>query len=144
MERIFKKELIFDLALLLNRIIFGIFIVFGHGWGKLERIIEGDFQFSEVFGLPSWLNLILVVFAEVVCGIALLLGFQTRWASALLILTMFVAGFIVHGSHPFFMTNAEGGGSKELAILFMAGFIISFLLGGGKFSLDYTILKKRR
>jgi putative oxidoreductase len=139
----FTREFTTDLALLVNRFIFGLFIVFGHGWGKLERLIRGDMQFSDVFGLPPLVNLILAVFAEVFCGLALIIGFRTRWASVPLILTMLVAAFVVHGNDPLFMAHAAGGGSKELAILFLVGFLISFLMGGGKYSLDYLVFGKR-
>ena len=139
----FNRAFVLDLALLINRVIFGLFIVFGHGWGKLMRLLDGDIQFSGVFGLPPVVNLLLAVFAEVVCGLALILGFQTRWAAIPLILTMMVAAFVVHAAHPFFMANAAGGGSKELAILFLAGFLLSFMLGGGKYTIDYLIFKKR-
>jgi len=138
-----NKVCIYDLALLLNRIIFGTYIVFGHGWGKLERLLDGNIQFSSVFGLPPIVNLILAIFAEVLCGIALILGFRTRWVSIPLIATMLVAAFVVHGSDPFFIAKAGSGGSKELAVLFLAGFLTSLLLGSGRYSLDFILYRKK-
>ena len=41
---------------------------------------------------------------------------------------MFVAAFIVHFDDPF--------KNKELAILYLVGFLIIFLMGPGKYSID--------
>ena len=43
-----------DIALLLIRIIFGGAMIYGHGWGKLMRILGDDpIKFADPFGLRS-------------------------------------------------------------------------------------------
>jgi putative oxidoreductase len=132
-----------DLVALILRVGFGIFIVFGHGFGKLQMLLSGDIQFPPLFGLDPKINLIMAVIFEFVAGLALIFGLLTRLASLGLMGIMFVAAFIVHLSDPWFAMNAAGGGSKEMAVLYFLAFLVTFILGGGKYSLDALIFKKK-
>lgn len=118
------------------RLIFGLFLLFGHGWNKLVNIIEGNFDFTSVFGIPSTLTLILAIFAEVVCAGLLILGFKTRWVAAALLFTMVSIALTAHGSDPLFMSNANSGSSKEFALLYAGGFLAIMFIGGKKYSID--------
>lgn len=109
------------------RVSAGAFIL-THGIPKIIKVLTGDFQFADPIGLGPALSLILSAFAEGVCGLMVLLGLGTRFASIFLILNMSVAGFIFHIGDPF--------SGKEKAFLFLILFISTLLLGGGKYSLD--------
>jgi putative oxidoreductase len=104
-----------DLAALILRLGFGLFIVFGHGLGKLQMLLNGNVQFPALFGISPTINLILAILAELVAGIMVLIGLRTRLASIPLMTTMAVAAFMVHASDPLFAASAAGGGSKEFA-----------------------------
>ncbi len=107
-----------------------------HGVPKLKRLLAGEFQFGDPIGLGPEVSLGLAVFAEFFCSVLLILGLGTRLASIPLIVTMAVAAFIAHGADPF--------GRKELALFYLAVYIALFLLGSGKFSLDYFLKKKKK
>ncbi|MDZ7693924.1 MAG: DoxX family protein [Balneolaceae bacterium] len=115
------------MTVLLLRVTAGAFIL-THGIPKFIKILTGDFQFADPLGLGSALSLILSAFAEAACGLMVLLGLGTRFASFFLIVNMSVAGFIFHLDDPF--------SGKEKALLFLILFISTFLFGGGKYSLD--------
>jgi len=123
-----------DFSLLLVRIFAGGFMVFGHGWKKIERLFEGGEGFPDPLGVGGFLSIGLTVFAEVVCAIALLFGLLSRWASIPLMITMLVAAFIVH--------SGDGFGKQELPLIYFVGYLVIFISGPGKYSLDKQLLKK--
>ena len=97
------------------------------------KVVEGNWAFPEIIGMPSYVSLILAVLIEVGCSVLFILGIKTRLVSAILFLMMVSAIFIVHGSNPLFIAQAEGGGSKELAILYGIVYLTVALIGGGKY-----------
>jgi len=90
-------------------------------------------SFQIPIGLGSPVALTLAVGAEFGCSILLILGIATRLASIPLVITMGVAGFIIHAQDPF--------GKKELALLYGVIYIAIFLLGSGKFALGKRLFK---
>lgn len=131
-----------NLASLVLRLGLGLMMIFGHGLGKLQSLIGGDVEFVSLFGLPPEVNLTLAMLAEFLASIFVAIGFKTRLASIPVIITMFVAAFVVHWQDALFMMNADGGGSKEFALLYLVGFLAIALLDSGKYSLDYVIQKR--
>ena len=107
-----------------------------HGYPKLLKLLEGNVQFADPFGIGASASLALAVFGEVVCSVLLIFGLATRFASIALIINMLVAILIAHAGQPF--------GKKELAILYLVFFIGFAILGGGKFSIDRLITGKTR
>ncbi len=122
-----------DLSLLLVRLAAGGFM-FTHGFGKLQKLVNGNFEFGDPIGLGSEVSLCLTVFAEILCAFLVLVGLFTRLAVIPLIITMLVAVFIVHADHDF--------GKKELGLFYLINYLVIFLSGAGKYSLDKLILKK--
>lgn len=123
-----------DLSLLLLRLTFGAFMIYGHGWGKLFRLFGDDpIRFADPFGLGATASLALATFAEIICAAMVALGLMTRWALIPLIITMYVATFIAHG----------GDGFKEMEkpLMYFLTYIALFLAGPGKYSLDAKIGK---
>ena len=106
-----------------------------HGYGKLEKIMAGNVQFGDPIGLGPEVSIILVVFAEVLCALFLLFGIFTRLASIPLAFTMAVAAFIVHAE--------DGFGKQEMSLLYLTIFIVLLILGGGKYSLQ-SLMSKRK
>jgi len=136
MKRFFRtktSEGAIDLAILLVRVTVGLGML-THGWPKLNRLLEGgEISFGDPIGLGPVLSLILTVFAEFLCSIFIILGLGTRLASIPLIITMAVAAFVVHGPDPF--------QRKETAILYLVFYIVLFLVGSRKYSLDRILYR---
>lgn len=129
-----------DLAALVLRIGFGTYMLLGHGLGKLKMLLAGgEISFPSVLGLPPSISLGLAVFAEFLACLLIIVGYKTRLAAIPMIITMIIAGFLIHGGDPFFMQAAKGGGSKEPALIYLIGFLAIYLLGSGKYSLDDKI-----
>lgn len=119
-------------GLFIMRVTSGAFMLFGHGLPKLNRLFSsGDIKFGDPLGIGTIPSLSLTVFAEFFCSILLILGFFTRGALIPLIIAMAVAGFIHHASDPFLQ--------KEKAFLFLLIFVVQFLSGSGKYSLNNII-----
>lgn len=99
-----------------------------HGTDKLLNLLNGNFQFADPLGLGETPTLILAVLAEFVSPIFLIIGYKTRWATVLPILTMLTAACIVHLNDPF--------GNKEHPLLYLIGFLVIAVFGAGKYSVD--------
>lgn len=123
-----------DIAILVSRLLFGGTMLVAHGLPKLLSFSERMNSFPDPLGVGNSLSLGLTIFAEVLCAGLISLGLFTRWVSIPMFITMAVAAFLVHGGDPF--------KKKELALIYMVGYIITGLLGSGRFSLDYLIRKK--
>jgi putative oxidoreductase len=125
-----------NMALLVARLWFGLTMLFNHGFDKLAHFndIVGSFQDPLGFGREA--SLIMVILAEVVGALLLTVGLVTRLAAAVLVIDMFVAFLMVH------KTALTGQGSGELAFLYLAGFVVLVIAGGGLFSLDTLAFKK--
>jgi putative oxidoreductase len=116
-----------SLALLVARLWFGLAMLFNHGLDKFTHFKDIVGTFPDPLGFGQEASLVLVIFAEVLGSILLAVGLFTRLAAAVLVIDMFVAFLMVHKS-------AMNGG--ELAFLYLAGYVILVIAGGGLFSLD--------
>ena len=123
-----------DLALLVARV--GVSAsMLTHGLPKLMMLFgEGPVQFPGVLGMGPELSLVLAVFAEVLCVIFVLVGLGTRLASIPIIVTMVIAVFLIHAADPFAV--------KEMGILYLFAYLVFFLTGSGKYSVDALIVKR--
>ncbi|MEB8328971.1 DoxX family protein [Flavobacteriaceae bacterium KMM 6897] len=122
-----KSSLTTDVGLLLLRVVPSAMLI-THGYPKFQKLLNGDFEFSDPIGLGAAPSLFLTVIAEFICPVLLIIGFKTRWAALPPAFVMFVATFIVHIS--------DALGRKELAIMYLGFFIIIMLLGPGRYSAD--------
>ncbi|WDF46505.1 DoxX family protein [Chryseobacterium sp. KACC 21268] len=106
-----------------------------HGLPKLDKLIANDkIEFMNFLGLGSAISLVLVVFAEFLCSVFIMLGFLTRFATIPLMVTMLIAFFVAHGSDSY--------ATKELSLVYFFFYLTIFVLGSGKFSLDWLFSKK--
>ena len=104
------------------------FMLYGHGFGKLMKVINGNFAFADPIGIGPEITLILAAFAEGICAFLILIGCWTRFAALALVINMSVAAFVVHAADSF--------GTKEPALLYLLIFSLVLLLGPGKLSVD--------
>ncbi len=118
--------------LLISRLVFGLLLM-THGWVKYTHFSEMSASFPDPFGIGSAPSLMLVIFAELFCSIAFIFGFLFRLSSIPLIINMGVAFFSTHGAR-----LAEG----ELAFIYLVIFILIYVAGPGKYSIDYFFYKR--
>lgn len=122
-----KNSLKTDIGLALLRIVPSSMML-AHGIPKLQKLLNGDFEFPDPLGIGAAPSLFLTVIGEFVCPLLVIIGFKTKWAAVPIVITMLVAAFVVHSADPF--------GKKELAVLYAVAFIGVILLGPGKYSMD--------
>ena len=115
-----------DLGLLILRVGFG-GLMLTHGIPKLNMLSDPA-AFGDPVGVGSTLSLILALIGEVVAPILIIIGFKTKWAAIPAVITMGVAAFIVHAK--------DDLGTKEMALLYFTAFLVIFLAGAGKYSVD--------
>ena len=116
-----------NISLLITRVVFSLSML-THGYPKLLNLISDNPSFSDPIGIGAIPTLILAVISEFIAPIFIAIGYKTKISTILPIATMFVASFIVHFDDPF--------KNKELAILYLVGFLIILLMGPGKYSID--------
>ena len=130
----------FSLFILALRIIFGV-LLFSHGVQKWVNFDALATSFPDPLGVGSTVSLGLAIFAEVACSVGFIFGAFYRIALIPMIFTMGMAFFVIHGNDPFSV--------KELAFVYLALFVLLYITGPGKFSVDHIIAsalskKKRR
>jgi putative oxidoreductase len=125
-----------DYGLLFLRLTVGYFMVYGHGFGKVTRLLGSEeIKFADPYGLGPAISLGLAAFAEFLCSLLIMAGLFTRLALIPLIFTMFTVVFVVNLGKEF--------GDLEKALLFGSVFIALFFTGPGKFSLDALLWKNK-
>lgn len=92
----------------------------------------GTAQFFESVGLPGPLAYVILT-AEVIGGIALVLGVYTRLVALALVPILLGAIMSVHASAGFFFTNENGG--WEFPAFWALALIVQALIGDGVFAL---------
>jgi putative oxidoreductase len=117
-----------DVGLLVFRLFFGVTMALAHGLPKLQRFAEIHATFPDPLGIGSSASLGMAIFAEIACAFGVATGFLFRLALVPLVITMFVAAFIIHGQDPF--------QKQELALAYLAAYVALLFSGPGRFSLD--------
>lgn len=123
-----SRSLNLDFGLLLLRVFTAGFMIYGHGWPKVNRMLAGNFKFADPIGLGEELSFFLMIFAEVICSVLIIIGYMTRPALITLLFGMGVVAFVVHGGDPFL--------KKEHILLYLINFAVLIFTGPGKYSVD--------
>lgn len=118
-----------SLLLLVVRVFFGV-LFFTHGLEKMMNFQQLSDSYPSVLGFGSYMTLMVTIFCEFCCSLFLISGLLTRIMTLPMIVAMGVAFFDVHDA-----MMPEG----ELALIYMTVFIILFLTGPGRYSMDYLI-----
>lgn len=129
-NRQFNIPISIDFAVLILRVVPSLFML-THGYGKLMKLIGGDWSFADPIGIGEDLSLIITIFAEFFLSLFVIFGFMTRPALVVLMAVMTVAAFVVHASDPWDV--------KEHAILFLSIYTTIFITGPGRMSIDNRI-----
>lgn len=118
-----------SLLLLTVRIFFG-FLLFMHGLEKMVNFQYLSETYPSVLGFGSYMTLMVTIFCEFCCSLFLISGLLVRIMVLPMIAAMAVAFFDIHDA-----MMPEG----ELALIYMITFLILYLTGPGRYSLDYLI-----
>ena len=117
----------FNLGMLFLRVASGVLLA-NHGYTKLIKFSTLRYHFMDFMHLGSTLSLSLIIFAELICGILLIIGLFTRFACIPILIGMIVVVFISTGGRIF----AEG----EKGMIYLATTLTILLCGPGKISID--------
>ena len=111
------------------RVFFGV-LFFTHGLDKMMNFNELSETYPSVLGFGSYMTLMVSIFCEFCCSLFLIAGLMVRITVIPMIVAMAVAFFDVHdGMMP------EG----ELALIYLIMFLILYVTGPGRYSVDYLI-----
>ena len=114
------------------RLFFGV-LFFTHGIDKMANFNELSETFPNILGFGSYMSLMLSIFCEFCCSLFLITGLLVRLTVIPMIISMAVAFFDVHdGLFP----------QGELALIYLVMFVILYITGPGRFSVDFLIDKK--
>jgi putative oxidoreductase len=111
-------------------------LALAHGLGKLERFGELHKTFADPLHIGSTASLVLVVFAEFFCSLALVFGLFTRLAAIPVIVNFVVILALVHLHDPW--------AKKEMALLYLWPAVALLLSGAGDYSLDGLRARRAR
>lgn len=121
-------------ALLVFRIFAG-GMMMPYGIGKIENFEEYAVNFfDDPIGIGMVPSLVLTIFAQVGCSVALIGGFFSRPAALILAFNMLVAS--KYHWHDQFST-------LSLPLLFLGIYCVLAFLGGGKYSVDTLMFKRK-
>lgn len=121
-------------ALLLYRVIISILFVFGYGLKKLKMFINGEDFFYSFLGFGSDITLLLASIGELIAPIFIIIGYKTRFFTALPLFMMFIVVLDVKSGEPF--------ESYQSALLYLISLLIIIIAGPGKYSIDNYIKGK--
>ena len=123
-----------SLLILVVRVVFGV-LFFTHGLDKMMNFTELVNVYPSVLGFGSYMTLMVTIFCEFCCSLFLIAGLLVRLMTVPMIIAMGVAFFDIHDA-----ILPEG----ELALIYFIVFIVLFLTGPGRYSIDFLIDGKIR
>lgn len=114
------------------RVFFGV-LFFTHALDKMENFEPLSYTFPNILGFGSYMSLMLIIFVEFCCSLFLVTGLMVRITVIPMMIAMAVAFFDVHdGMFP----------DGELSLIYLIMFIILYITGPGRFSIDFLIDRK--
>lgn len=147
------REVLSSIGLLILRLGMGGYMM-SHGWGKVRMIRTGATDmWHDPIGVGKMPSLYMATFGEFVCAALVVIGLATRPAALVVVGTMGVAAFVVHGKDPWTMETAaiafmagktQFPLSKEMALLYLVPFLALVFTGPGKVSLDALIFGRTK
>lgn len=118
--------------ILVLRLFFGI-MFFIHGVDKIANFSILSESYPNVLGFGSYMTLMITIFCEFCCSLFLMAGLLVRIMVLPMIAAMAVAFFDIHDA-----LLPDG----ELSLIYLIVFVILYIVGPGKYSVDYLIDRK--
>lgn len=122
-----------NIGKLFLRVSIACLIIF-HGYSKLLNGVGFIDNILEQHNFPTFLSYG-VYLGEILAPILLIIGFKTRFAALLVIITMLGAIYLVHFEQILELTK-HGALSLELQYLYLLSSISILILGPGRYSID--------
>lgn len=135
-----------DLGLLLFRVVLAGIVLRYHGWGKLAGWQDEPMHLPDLFSLDGFrkefhtfpdyihisseLSYLLVTWFETFGSMMIIAGLFTRLNALGMVITLMVAWIFHHH------LRLSGPNSGEVAFTYAFGFLLLFLSGAGKYSVD--------
>ncbi len=117
----------------LLRISFGLMLALAHGYPTLKGLFSGVTEYPDPLRIGSQLSMGLMGFTEFFCALLVALGLFTRFSLIPIIIGFILAIFVFHANDPF--------GSKEMALHYLIVFLVLFITGPGRFTLNEPLAK---
>ena len=119
----------FSLLLLCLRIFFGLMLMM-HGLDKLYNYTELCSVFPDPTGIGSEISLLFVIFAELMCSVAIMFGALFRLSMLPILIVMATAFLHIHEASI---------GQGELAFIYLIVFLMLYICGPGQYAVDAKI-----
>ncbi|MCX8958201.1 DoxX family protein [Erwinia psidii] len=124
-----------NISFLIARILMPILFIVA-GWGKITGYVRTE-QYMEHMGVPGFL-LPLTILLELGGGLAILLGFLTRFTAIFTAVFAVITAFIFHIDF-----SVEGNSINFMKNLTIAGgYLLLFITGPGAYSVDRLLNRK--
>lgn len=115
-------------------------LLFIKGYLFIEDISEIYALIEDNFQISSFIIAHYVAMAHLVGGIMLLFGLFTRLAALVQLPVLIGAVFFIHARDAFMITATE----QEYALVVLVLLIVFFIYGGGKWSVDHKVIRKKK
>jgi putative oxidoreductase len=145
-----------DVGLLFFRVMVAASLFWHHGWEKLSGFSHMSQHFLDPLHIGPVPSLLYAAFADGICSLLIIFGVGTRIASFFALINMVVVYFVAHnalGLAIFKFVPPPGmpapppmpgiGGHLELVFLYLAGFLLLTIVGGGALAFDRMLGRKR-
>lgn len=119
----------FSLLLLCLRIFFGLMLM-THGLEKLYTYTELCYVFPDPTGIGSEITLLFVIFAELMCSVAVMFGALFRLSMIPILFVLATAFLHIHQA-----SFVQG----ELAFVYLIMFLMMYICGPGQYAVDAKI-----
>jgi putative oxidoreductase len=123
-------------GLLFARLTVGVLLPYLHGYAKLQGFDERVATFADPLGIGSRWSLVGAIGGELVFPVLVAAGLLTRLSAIPPAFTMAVIAFVVHADDPW--------KRKELALVYLACFVLLMFTGAGRYSLDAFLSAGRK
>ncbi len=119
----------FNFALLVQRVVTGLFLLIVHGLPKISNFRELSIGFYDPLRVGHRNSLILVIMAEFFCSMFLVLGLFTRIAAFIIVINLGVAVLVL---------NNQGQPLKsiDLGAIYLVNVFTIMIVGPGRVSVD--------
>ncbi len=139
-----------DVGLLFFRVMVAASLFYHHGWEKLSGFSRMSQHFMDPLHIGPVPSLLYAAFADGICSLLIIFGVGTRIASFFAFINMVVVYFVVHNALGLAIFNSPPppgmpppppmpggfGDHLELVFLYLAGFLLLTIVGGGAIALD--------
>ena len=136
-RQLFRTDLVdkrLDISLLAFRIFLSLSLIYVHGLPKIADFEAEVANIPDPFGFGAYPSAILAVVANIICPIFIIFGFLTRPAILPILAITLTGFFIVHGADP--------AKVRDVPYMYSLAFLLLFILGPGKYSIDHRIWNK--